>query len=104
MRIDCELNRSLFGYRGEEGQHMDGCGIICEDFLIDILGKKATQGRGLFSFRIEIPRDGVYKGMVTKRKNLSSSLQQKLVLLPPCLYPLDHVHDSEKMTFSIEVS
>ena len=61
------LNQSIFGDIEEKG-HV-GCGFICEDLLVEILGMNATAERAIcIQVRIFIPMKGVYKGMLMKKR------------------------------------
>ena len=61
------LNQSIFEDIEEKG-HV-GCGFICEDFLVEILGMNAIAEKAIcIQCRIFIPMKGVYKGMLMKKR------------------------------------
>ena len=61
------LNQSIFGDIEEKG-HV-GCGFICEDLLVEILGMNAIAEKAIcIQVRIFIPMKGVYKGMLMKKQ------------------------------------
>jgi len=61
------LDQSCFGDIEEEG-HV-GCGFICEDLLVDILGNNAVAKRAIcIQVRGFVPMKGVYKGMLLKKR------------------------------------
>jgi len=70
-------NQNIFGNIAEKG-HV-GCGFICEELLIDLLGNNTFASRAIcIQVRIFIPKKGVYKGMLMKKKIVSGAK----ILLP----------------------
>ena len=60
-------DQKMFGYIAEKG-HV-GCGFICEELLKDLLNNDTFANKAIcIQVRIYIPRKGVYKGMLMKKK------------------------------------
>lgn len=64
---------SIFEEIGERGY--DGCGFICENLLVQLLGGDATAKNAIcIQVRILIPRLGLFKGMLMSKKIASDTI------------------------------
>lgn len=88
-----EFHASIFADISEEG-HV-GCGFICEDMLVDLLGGsryKIARKTTCIQVRAFIPSMGIYKGMLTKKKIVGGPK----VLLPASMKKVEASLDKER--------